>query len=494
MTSSSLSPSERKLRARIAALTRAAKYDGREVTAAANAANRSKYLDRVDPDRVLPAKERQRRADALRAADMARLAFLSVKARRRRAVSPSDDNLPESANTRLTPAALSRPGAGQEKSFVTTPDDPKDSGLELDWAIGSQMWSIFFASSDGPTRHSRPRSEKRGRGKAADTIALGQVAHDVLADARSAMTLRQLYYALVSVGAIPKVEPSYDRLKRVMKDLREDGTIPWDWLVDHTRAVFAPRTFDGVEGLLTDTAKLYRRDLMRQQKVAIQLWAESDSIGSVIAGVADRYCVPTFIGRGYSARGYLWAAAKDAVAAHEAGKTVHILHVGDFDPSGEDIYRDVEETLRLYAIAVDLDWPVADVRRYLLAELRQEGIDPAADLYGRSEWCWKLEEPWTHWLEFERLALTAEQIDEHNLPTRPPKTSDVRTAKFTGSGTVEVEDLPVDVLLNIVETAILDRIDETALADAEMAEQSERDIALRIAGTSVERLLEAGAE
>ena len=79
-------------------------------------------------------------------------------------------------------------------------------------------------------------------------------------------------------------------------DLREDGSVPWDWLVDHTRSVFQPRTFDGIEGLLQDSAKLYRRDLMRQQKVAIQVWAESDSIGSVMTRVTDRYCIPTFIG------------------------------------------------------------------------------------------------------------------------------------------------------------------------------------------------------
>jgi hypothetical protein len=342
------------------------------------------------------------------------------------------------------------------------------------------------------SEQSAPRSQKVGRGKAESTIALGRDARDILYRSPDTMTLRQLYYALISAGAIPKVETQYARLKTVMRDLREDGTVPWDWLVDHTRPVFEARTFDSIEGLLADSANLYRRDLMRQQEVAIQLWAESDSIGSVIARTANRYCISTFIGRGYSARGYLWDAAKDAVAANRAGKKVHILHVGDFDPSGEDIYRDVEETLRLYATTIQ--WAagpafpgtragsVADVRRSLRAD---------ADTYGGT--LMEHLRDWTGWLVCERLALTAAQVEEYDLPTRPPKASDVRTAGWSGAGAVEVEALPVAALLEIVENAILERIDIAALAIAETAEKSERDIARRIAATPIARLIEASA-
>ncbi len=318
-----------------------------------------------------------------------------------------------------------------------------------------------------------PRSNLR-RGRASSTVELGRAAHGVLDASPHAMTLRQLYYALVSTMAIPKTEPAYGKLKRLMRLLREDGTIPWGWLVDHTRSVFAPRTFAGIEGLLADSARLYRADLMRTQPVAIQVWAESDSIGSVIARTADRYCVPTFIGRGYSARGYLWSAARDAVAAHDAGKEVHILHVGDHDPSGEDIYRDVADTLRLYAAAVDIGWSVASTRQ-LMAESGLDAIDRTA------------------WMSFERLALTPAQIDRYDLPYRPVKSTDVRSAGFRGAGAVEVEALPVAGLLAVVDDAIRSRIDVEALRAAELAEASERDIARRIAATPVADLLRGAA-
>jgi hypothetical protein len=136
-----------------------------------------------------------------------------------------------------------------------------------------------------------------------------------------------------------------------------------------------------------------------------------------------------------------------------------------------DIFRDVEETLRLYALAVAWVTPVKFVRH----------VHPSRFAH------------MTDWLFFDRLALTSEQIEDHALPVRPPKASDVRTAKFTGAGSVEVEALPVDVLLAIVEAAIVDLIDPEALRIAELAEESERVIARRIAATPVARLLEVAA-
>lgn len=131
----------------------------------------------------------------------------------------------------------------------------------------------------------------------------------------------------------------------------------------------------------------------------------------------------------------------------------------------------MEETLRLYALAIDHGLTASQARA-----LRE--LNPLADV---------------EWMEFERLALTPAQIEEYDLPVRPPKASDVRTAKFAGRGAVEVEALPVEVLLSIVTSAILDLIDPAGLHIAEEAERSEREIAERIAATPVQRLLEAAS-
>ena len=202
--------------------------------------------------------------------------------------------------------------------------------------------------------HSGP-STNQVRGRAAKTIQLAEDAKRILTASRWPLTVRQLYYRLVGEGSIPKTVASYRALVRLVVRLREEGEIPWTRIVDNTRAILQPAVHDGLEELLRSTAKLYRSDLMAQQPVAIQVWAESDSIGSVIGMATDPYAVPVFIGRGYASRGYLWTAAADAVAAYRAGKDVHLLHVGDYDPSGLDIFRDVEATLRLYAAAIDTD-------------------------------------------------------------------------------------------------------------------------------------------
>ena len=99
----------------------------------------------------------------------------------------------------------------------------------------------------------------------------------------------------------------------------------------------------------------------------------------------------------------------------------------------------------------------------------------------------------TRWLRVERLSLTPEQIEEHQLPSAPVKATDTRRSSFSGAGTVEVEALPVEELLAIVTDAIESRIDGHALDVAMEAEASEREILQRIAATPREQLAALGA-
>ncbi len=82
MRRESLTPSERVMRARMAAYTLHARHDPRETTKAARRAFNQRFLDEVDPERRLPERERLRRADAARRAYFTRLAYLSARKRR----------------------------------------------------------------------------------------------------------------------------------------------------------------------------------------------------------------------------------------------------------------------------------------------------------------------------------------------------------------------------------------------------------------------------
>ncbi len=82
MRRESLTPSERVMRARMAAYMLHARYDPRETTKAARRAFNQRFLDQVDPDGRLPEAERRRRAEAARRAYFTRLAYLSARKRR----------------------------------------------------------------------------------------------------------------------------------------------------------------------------------------------------------------------------------------------------------------------------------------------------------------------------------------------------------------------------------------------------------------------------
>jgi len=189
-----------------------------------------------------------------------------------------------------------------------------------------------------------PRSVSRTRRTRAQIEALDGTIIAILAD-EAPLTLRQLYYRLVAAGAILKTEPASRAVQRRLVELRESGRVPWRHVVDNTRWVHGVDVFDGPEAALRATAQHYRRDIMRWQPTRIEVWAESDSIGSVLAAVTNEFGCDLYIGRGYSSRGYLHSAAEQIEAAAAAGKRTLIIHMGDYDPSGEDIARTVRDTL-----------------------------------------------------------------------------------------------------------------------------------------------------
>lgn len=270
------------------------------------------------------------------------------------------------------------------------------------------------------------------------------------------LTLRQLFYRLVAAGAIPKAEAEYRKVKAMVKTVREDADLDWGLILDNVRTSYGQRRYSSVAEAKTDMARRYRRDLMATQSVEVQLWAESDSVASIIWDPADEYGIRTFVGRGHSSRGFIWDAAKRITKATKDGKGIAILHVGDHDPSGEDIYRDLTDTMALYAAAQLTGRAVADIR---------------SDLAGASiDWTGSFGND----LTFHRVAVRPEHERRYGLLTAPPKRSDPRTAKFTGTGTIEAEAFTTPDLHDLVRTAIEAHLDLGLLKQAEAAEEADR--------------------
>ena len=286
-----------------------------------------------------------------------------------------------------------------------------------------------------PTPRILATAIKRFRRTKAAVKSIRDAIRDVLENDHP-QTVRQVFYALTVRGAIKKEEIEYHRtVIRLLVDMREAGEIPFGWIADNTRWQRKPTTFVGLNDCLNATANFYRRDLWAAMPVYVEVWCEKDALAGVLVEETEPYDVPLMVARGYSSITFLHSAAQ---AIEAKGKPAYIFHFGDLDPSGVDAARDIEAKLRRYA--------------------------PGAEIH------------------FERPAVTREQVERWNLPTRPTKMTDTRSKKFTGTS-VELDAIPAAQLRALVRECIERHIDKQQLDLLRIAEASERDLLAKWAST-----------
>lgn len=272
-----------------------------------------------------------------------------------------------------------------------------------------------------------PRTIKRTRRTNAEMEAIRAAIFSELEETHP-QTVRHVFYRMATLDMVPKQEKlGYQTVKIQLLNMRKAGRVPWTWIADATRWQRKPRSYGSLEEALKRTAEFYRRDIWRQAEHYVEVWCESDSIAGIIMEVTAEYDVPLMVSRGFSSATYLWEAARSIAAV---GKPVYLYYFGDWDPSGKIIPEVIERELRRHA--------------------------PNAEIH------------------FERIAITLEQIQNLGLPTKPPKTS-THSKGFRG-GTVEIEAMPVPVLLGLVRDCIEQHIDQRHLEVLEAAEESERGI------------------
>jgi hypothetical protein len=154
---------------------------------------------------------------------------------------------------------------------------------------------------------------------------------------------------MVSRGLVDKTEAEYDgTVCRLLGEMREAGELPWEWIVDNTRWKRRPVTFTGLSGALYALAHNYRRNLWDDAEDYVEIWVEKDALAGVIVEETDPLDVPLMVAKGYTSKSYAYGAARDIADEMERLKRIHIYHLGDSDPSGEDAARDVEAKLRRY--------------------------------------------------------------------------------------------------------------------------------------------------
>ena len=244
------------------------------------------------------------------------------------------------------------------------------------------------------------------------------------------LTLRQLYYQLVVRNAIPNRERSYKNLSSLLSDARLAGLIDWDAIEDRLRQPRMPNEYRDLQQLVDAALYSYKLPRWRGQPNYVELWVEKDALAGVLAPLGRDYHVTVMVNRGYSSQSAMYESAKRFINEQEDGKTCYLFYLGDHDPSGEDMVRDIRDRFAMFG---------ADV-------------------------------------EVQKLALTMAQVRQYNPPPNPAKLSDPRAGDYVaqhGNESWEVDALPPEVLRQLIEEAIMGVRDPDILD--EVIEQEDLD-------------------
>ncbi|MEP3114117.1 hypothetical protein [Nisaea sp.] len=255
------------------------------------------------------------------------------------------------------------------------------------------------------------------------------------------LTLRQLYYQFVARGWIANKQSEYDRLGKIISDARMAGYIDWEAIEDRTRFLRSNPHWSSTQHILRTVSEQYAIDKWKGQDARVEVWIEKDALVGVIENVCRTEDVPFFACRGYSSQSELWRASQRIYDHVIEEQRVVVIHLGDHDPSGIDMTRDIEDRLRTF-----LDWHGAYVGR---------GED----------------------VEVRRIALNMSQVEEFSPPPNPAKLTDSRVDGYLrkfGSSSWELDALDPRHIERLILNEIEDLRDPDLWAVAQEEEQSDK--------------------
>lgn len=239
------------------------------------------------------------------------------------------------------------------------------------------------------------------------------------------LTVRQIYYQFVSKDWIKNSLKEYKKLAATINDARLAGLIDWNRIVDRTRFVRSISSWSNPASIINSAAQSYKEDLWNDQPARVEVWIEKDALVGVIERVCQQHRVPFLSCRGYTSQSEMWGAAQRLNTYHEEGKEIHIIHLGDHDPSGLDMTRDIQDRMNLF-------------------------IEPDA-------------------VNVHRIALNMPQVRQYNPPPNPAKITDSRADKYIaehGRESWELDALSPQVIERLIRTEIDKLKDKKAWAAA----------------------------
>lgn len=252
------------------------------------------------------------------------------------------------------------------------------------------------------------------------------------------LTLRQLYYQFISRDQFPEDKrykwtgskwvrdpngtknclPNYKWLTSLISDARLGGIIDWNDIEDRVRNLQVFSSWDSPEQITEEASRAFQLDLWKNQNHYLECWVEKEALIGVISRSCSKWRVNHIACKGYMSLSEIWDAGWNRIREKKSeGKQVTVIHLGDHDPSGIDMTRDIEARMNLFA---------------------------------RDE------------IDILRIALNMNQIEEYSPPPSPAKETDSRFNDYVekfGEDSWELDALPPNVIADLIEKEILDRLD-----------------------------------
>lgn len=256
------------------------------------------------------------------------------------------------------------------------------------------------------------------------------------------LSLRQLYYQLVSKNLIPNQEKSYKNLGVLVSDARLAGLIDWDMIKDRGREMISNPHWKDPAHFIENVAPQYRFDLWEDQDCYVEVMVEKQALEGVLIPVCRQLDVPFTANKGYSSSSCLYEASKRFLERADQAKDLYVIYLGDHDPSGMDMSRDVKDRLDLFISASERE---VDVRR---------------------------------------VALNMDQIQELNPPENPAKITDSRAANYIaqyGQSSWELDAIEPAQLAQIVRDAVTEIMDEAKFKKNQAKQEKGRKELLKFA-------------
>jgi hypothetical protein len=243
------------------------------------------------------------------------------------------------------------------------------------------------------------------------------------------LSLRQLYYQLVARGQIENSPRSYKCIGSLVSDARLSGMVDWQMIEDRGRETVVNSHWTSPAEMIRTATGQFKIDRWEGQPCYVEVMVEKDALSGILEPVCQKLDVRFTANKGYSSSSALYEASKRISSGVQQGLEVHLFYLGDHDPSGIDMTRDIQDRLGLFTY----DYPI----------------------------------------EIHRLALNYDQVELWQPPENPAKENDKRYRSYKekyGTSSWELDAVEPRILATLVQNSVEGLIEQVTWQKVETRE------------------------